>query len=446
MNITLINPPPEQAIEYWDKPNFPNVNLAYLAGYLEKKGIICSIIDAKLERLSNIQIIERCKDADLVGITSLTHEIHLSTNLADEIKKAYPKVKMVIGGVHSTALPRETMEEFKAFDYLIYGDGEETFFELIEALKNNKRLDKIRGLVFKKDNNIIINSPREFLQDLDYMPAWHLFPLDLAKECFIITSRGCPSNCNFCMHMHGHKIRYRDVENVMSEIDLLVNKYNIKYIYFADETFTLNKLRIKEICDKIINRKIYFKWSAETRVTCVDLEVLKKMKAAGCHLIRFGIESGNPEILKASKKGITLEQVKYAVNLAKEAGLDTEGMFILGHPNETRETMKDTINFATKLNTTSVAFGIMTPYPKTEIFDIAKRGEGGYKLISTDWKDYNKQIGNALEFTNIPRKEIEKIQFLGYMKFYFYNFKIKEIFQKFIFNYRLIFSMIKKVI
>lgn len=448
MRITLINPPIKKIIEeIYDKPNYPNISIAYLAGYLEKNNISCKVIDAKLERLSELEVINKCINEDIVGISSFTHEINNSAELAKKIKLLSPNSKIVVGGPHVTALPKETIEMFPIFDFIVYGEGEETLYELIRAIEKGNNYEKVDGLVFRKNNKIIINKPRERKQNLDELafPAWHLFPK--AKDYPIITSRGCPFKCNFCMRPHGEKVRIRSINNVIEEMQILAEKYKPNYVYIWDETFTLFKDRTRSICNEMIKRGFHkkLKWKAETRVNCVDLEILQKMKQAGCDVVSFGIESGNPEILKNTKKGITIETAKEAVKMAKKAKLKTEGLFILGHPNETRKTMEDTISLAIKLNTTTVAFGIMTPYPGTEIYELAKKGEGGYKLLSCEWRDYNKQIGNALEFENISRKEIEKIQFLGYIKFYFYNFKIKEILKNIIRNHKLAFAIIKKV-
>lgn len=448
MKITLVNPPVKKIVEvFFDKPEYPHISLGYLAGYLENKKISCKVIDAKLEGIKNSEVIRRCIEEDIVGITSLTHEICNAAELAEEIKKVSPNTKIIIGGAHATALPKETMETFPIFDYLVYGEGEETLYELVKAIDKGNGFEKIKGIVFKRNNKLIVNEPRIGERELDNLPfpAWHLFPK--AKEYPIITARGCPFNCIFCMRAHGKNVRKRSVDNVIKEMQMLAGKYKTNYVYIYDETFTLFKNRTDEICEKMIeyglNKK--FKWEAETRVNCVDLENLKKMKKAGCVLIKLGIEAGNPEILKGTKKGITIEEAENAVRIAKKAKLRTQGLFILGHPNETDKTMEDTINLAVKLNTSTVAFGIMTPYPGTEVYEMAKRGEGGYKLLSLKWEDYNKQLGNALELKSISRKEIEKTQFWGYIKFYFYNLKVWEIIKNVIKNNKLAFAIIKKI-
>ncbi|MDP2928548.1 MAG: radical SAM protein [Candidatus Omnitrophota bacterium] len=169
------------------------------------------------------------------------------------------------------------------------------------------------------------------------------------------------------------------------------------------------------------------RWSATTRVDSVDKDLLQKMKEAGCDHIEFGVESGNREILKKIKKGITIEQAANAVRIAKDLKLHTEIGFILGHPDETAETAYQTIYLASMLNTNYVQLGIMVPYPGTEVADMAKNGLGGYKLLSNDWSDYNKQLGNALELKNLSRKDLERIQFAGYLKLFIFNRRYKDL-------------------
>jgi len=449
MNVMLINPAPKIVVEdFFERPKYPHIGIGCLAGYLESRGINCKVIDAKLERINAEEVLKRVADAEIVGITSFTHEIKISAELAGDIKKEYPEKITVIGGIHASILPKETLEAFPEFDFLVHGEGEETAYELFEAISKNKGFEEIKGVAFRKGGKVVVNSPRERIKNLDELPlpAWHLFPR--AEEYPILTSRGCPFQCIFCTRAHGNVVRKRSPENVVKELELVVNKFGTRYVYVYDETFTVDLKRAEIICNLIIEKGLHrkFKWEAETRVNCITFDALKKMKEAGCVLVKFGVESGNPEILKVIKKGITLEQVEKAVKMAKKAGLKTQGLFIIGHPNETRKTANDTINFAVKLNTTEVAFGIMVPYPGTEVAEMAKRGEGGYKILSMDWSDYNKQLGNALELKTLSRKEMEKLQLKAYAKFYFRNFKVREIIKNLVLRYKLIFALLKNTL
>ena len=428
MNVLLINPPAQQIVEKHDKPDHPQIGLSYLASFMLSKNMPVKIIDAKLEGLDINACIKRISnhDFDILGITSFTHDIIMADKLAKKIKEQYPDKKVILGGVHITALPKKTLEDFDYFDIGIYGEGEITLFEVIDAIRNSKSLDKIKGICYRKENEVKVNPPREILENLDSlpMPAWHLFPK--CKHYQIMSSRGCPYNCIFCMSPYGRKkVRERSPEEVIKELDLVINKYKPKLYTFNDETFAFNLKRAHKLLDIMIEKK-YFKktkFDASLRANHVNLELLKKMKKAGFVVIDYGIESGNAEILKIIKKGVTLEQTERAIKLTKKAGIRADANYIIGHPFETKKTAMDTINYAVKLNAGKNAIGLMVPYPGTEVAEMAKRGYGGYRLLSTNWKDFNKQLGNALELKTLSRKEMERLQLWGYLKIYLWNFR-----------------------
>jgi radical SAM superfamily enzyme YgiQ (UPF0313 family) len=215
---------------------------------------------------------------------------------------------------------------------------------------------------------------------------------------------------------------------VVDEMEWIADTFRAKEIVFSDETFTQNFKRTDEILEEILARGLERKirWTAQTRVDRVDYELFMKLKRAGCYKIELGVESGNAEILKAIKKGISLEQVERGVELAKKASLLVGCSFILGHPFETRKTIQDTIDFIVKLNPHHVSVGIMVPYPGTRIYEMAKRGEGNYRLLSSEWKDFIRMAGSGLEMQDIPRHEMERLQMKAYLSFYFKNYRIKD--------------------
>lgn len=451
MNIVLVNPPPLHRIEIYDTPDYPHLGLGYIAAALKesKKGI--TVIDAKLERIGLDRVVERLHrlEPDIIGLTAMTHEIGQAHKVAQIVKETLPQTVTVIGGIHATALPYETLSDFPGFDIVVFGEGEYTFSELVAAIESKSDFHGIKGMGFREADGIHINEPREPIEDLDGLPfpAWELFPVKGATY-HIMATRGCPFRCTFCMRAMGNRVRNRTTQNVVQEIQSDIDIMKARYVIFADETFAIDK---KWACQMLhlmrergINKRI--RWEGNTRVDLADYELFKEMKEAGCAWLGFGIESGAADILKATKKGITLAQAENAIELAKKAGLKTGGYFILGHPFETRETAQDTIDFATKLNTTTVAFGIMVPYPKTEIYEMAKEGEGGYKIISTDWADFNKSIGNSLELEGLSRKELEKLQLRGYLKFYLFNFRFLAFLKLFLSQRRLVLAVIRKIL
>ncbi len=451
MKLVLIHPPAKTVVEKKDIPNYQHIGLGYLASYLENAGIEVKVIDAKLERLPLEKVVEMTllEEPDVIGITAMTHEINRANETAISIKKYIDNALFIIGGVHVTALPRETLSAYNVFDIGIMGEAERKLQKLVEAMSQGKRdFSDIDGIVYRNGTSIMLNKEENWIQDLDSLPfpAWHHFPK--ATVYRIITSRGCPFPCIFCMRASGKTQRVRSPENVVREIEYVINERKPEKILFSDETFTLNKNHVNKICDLLIEKNLHkkIKWVSTTRVDVVSLELLGKMKSAGCCGIEFGVESGNEKVLRTIRKNIHMDQARKAIYFAKKVGLHTEAAFILGHPNETIDTAYDTINFAAQLNPDILQIGIMVPYPGTEVAKMAERGEGGYKILSNDWSDYNKQLGNALELDSLSRADLEKLQLIGYLKLFVFNRRLLGLL-KFIFSYRLeMFSYIKSVI
>lgn len=448
MKVVLIDAPPITHIEKHDNRSYPHLGLAYIAAYLQSKNIDVQVIDAKFSKLGMQQVEAQLlyEKPDVIGLTAMTHEINQAAAVAAFAKANLKDATLVIGGVHATALPEHTIKEFPCFDFVVYGEGEITFHELIMSLNEGRGYEDISGIVYRAPDGIRKTGARGLILDLDELPypAWGLFPR--ADEYPIMMSRGCPFKCNFCMRVMGNKLRSRSAGNVFAELEKLIRNYGAQKIHFLDETLTIHTKRLNELLEIMLQKGLEkeITWDAQSRSDAAEYSLFKKMRDAGCTWLGFGVESGNPEILEASGKAITLAQVENAVKLAKKAGIKTDGYFILGHPNETSKTASDTTSFAAKLNPTRITIGIMTPYPGTDIYEMAIKGEGGYKLISTNWSDYNKNVGNSLEMTTLSRKDLEKLQMLGYVKFYLYNFRFIAGVQYFLSQWRLGLSILKK--
>ena len=431
MNVVLVNPAPEVLTQKWDQPGFPCLSLAYLAATLRRNGVGVKVIDGKFEGLPLSRIVSRLAelDAPVFGLTAMTHEIVDAAKIASHIKAVHPAATVAVGGCHVTALPEQTLREFPAFDLAVVGEGEYSFLEVVRALDAGSSLQGISGIAYRENGDVRRNAPRPYIADLDELPepAWDLFPR--AKTYPVMTTRGCPFQCVFCMRVQGNKLRLRTPEKVVDEIGRLISDYGAQEIIFYDETFTLKKDRIHHILDLIIergyNRRI--KWVAQTRVNECDEALLAKMARAGCWEIDLGIESGNAEMLKRIGKQITLDDARQAVRLAKKVGIRAATLFILGHPHETKKTAMDTIDFAVELNGARLSLGIMVPYPGTAVAQMAAKGEGGYRLLSQDWSDFNKYLGNALELEGLTRAELERLQAWGYVKFYLWNLRLHDL-------------------
>jgi anaerobic magnesium-protoporphyrin IX monomethyl ester cyclase len=438
--VLLVNPPPFQKVEpYYDTPDYPRTALACLAGFLREQGIDVYVLDCKFDRLdyeSGMEFYREVKP-DIVGFTAFTNEIVQAATFAELVKAEDPDVVTVIGGVHVTALPERTMREFSQFDFGILGEGEETIVEFAQNFSDRASLAKLPGVCSVENDAYCFDRPRIPIADQTSLPfpAWDMFwP---AREYIIQSSRGCPYACKFCMNPGGRVVRPRTPENVLDEIGWILDTFGAESISFGDEIFTIKRDRVMEICQGMIDRGYHkrVEWWCQTHVRTIDLELAELMRDANCKLVGLGIESGDEATLKKMGKGTSLKNIFDAVQTMKKAKLPFMTFFILGQPDETAEKAWSTVDFAVKLNPDLPIFGIMVPYPGTEIARMVANGEGGYQLLSEDWNDYNKQFGNSLEFENLPRKTLERIQFFGYLKVFIWNFRLIDL-AKFIWTFR----------
>jgi anaerobic magnesium-protoporphyrin IX monomethyl ester cyclase len=439
--VVLVNPPPFRILEpQYDTPRFGRMGLAYLAGYLRQhQPYDVEIVDAKFERLSFEATVSRVLAAnpDVVGLGAFTCEVKPAAQVAAMVKAARPSVRTVIGGVHVTAIPEHTLREFPVFDIGVHGEGEVTFHELCESLRIGAPQQDIPGLVLRTPDGIVATRPRDRIADQDSIPfpAWDLLPD--AGEYLLMTQRGCPFNCLFCMNPNGRTARARSIENFMQELSLVLDRHKPTDIRFGDELFSVNMDRCHELLDAMIAAGVQrrMRWTAQTHVHFVDYPLLKKMKEAGAYRIGMGIETGDAEVLKKTGKGSTPEMILKAAAAAKQARLPIETYFIMGHPNESLASMKRTVALAVKMNPDTPIFGIMVPFPGTEVGRLAAAGEAGYRLRSTNWDDYDKQIGGALEFANLSRQRIEMLQMWAYLKVFLWNRRFVDL-VRFCWRYR----------
>jgi len=442
LRVILINPPPHRVMEaFYDTPPFPRPALAFLAGYLRKAGVVVEVLDCKYSRVNFDGAIDHIMKfcPDVVAITAMTNEVIQAGQIASQVKAWRPETVTVVGGVHATALPERTLREFKGFDFAVVGEGEIPLLRLIEAVENGTSCEPIAGVAtIDTESTYRYGGKSPSIDDMDTLPvpAWDMF--QPAREYMLHTARGCPFHCPYCMNFNGRKVRQKSIEAIIDEIEGLVRN-GARSIIFGDEVFTINRKRTVEFCDNLIKRGLHkkFKWWCVSHVRCIDYELAVLMKKAGCRMLGLGIESGDEARLREINKGTSVEIIIDAVKSLKKAGLPFEAYFILGYPDETAQSAKDTIEFAVKLNPNVPVFGIMVPYPGTRIAELAEKGEGGYILQAKNWNDYNKQIGNAISFKNLNRRELERIQLFGYVKVFLINLRFWD-FAKFLWRYRLL--------
>lgn len=417
--------------------NYPNLGMLYIATVISQNGYDVRVINQE-EAINNIDIEKIIKEFSphVVGFSATSMVYWEILPYIKEIKNKFPKIKMMIGGPHITVQPETVMED-GFIDYGIRGEGEVAVVELLNALKNGKDISNILGISYRKDNKIHHNPLRPPIQNLDSIPMpnydflgnLNYFDLDThaikKPVTTIITSRGCPACCSFCtIHLSsGKKSFWRGYspDYVVNMLEILTRKYDVKEFSIQDDCFTADMERAKIICENIIRRGLHkkFVWRAGqgTRADCVDLELLKLMKKAGCYTIGFGIESGNDEILKNNGKGETTKQIAEAIINSKKAGLRTTGTFIFGLINDTKDTMEETINFAKQLPLDQACFGILMPTFGSHAYsEIKKKGRFIVDPLSQEFWKYD---GVSFEVADYKPELLIEMHNKAYKEFYF---------------------------
>ena len=423
----------------------PPLGLAYIASYLRENNVQVKIIDCTPLHLTirDLADVIRKEDPTIIGISSTTPIISKSREIADMVKKVRPDVTVILGGPHATAQGKEILAASKSIDIAVVGEGELTMLDLVNELeKRDMNLENVMGIIYKEQDKICVNKSRPLIENLDELPfpARDLLPMNKYKPSIkwyyrmpfttMFTSRGCPFNCIFCdSHLtFGRRTRFRTAQNVVAEIEEVVAKWGVKELIFYDDTFTLNKKHVNEICELILKKDIDITWGGLARVDTIDEKLFKKMKNAGCHIISFGIESGSEEMLRIIKKKITLQQAEKAIELTKKVGIESAASFILGIPGETHETLQKTIDFAKKIDPTYAEFFNAVPFPGTELYQNLLNQN---KLTNFSWENYT-ELHNApvIELESFTKKELEHMSKKAYRTFYFRYSKIYEYMSK----------------
>ena len=452
VDILLVNPPTPDGGLYIRTQHrvgrrtrenmvWPQVSLAQMAALLVPTYKV-AVIDANAERMGwpeFTKLLDKYQPKYyLTQVTAPTLENDMYGCFLARARGA-----LTIGfGTHVTAIPRETLKPYPALDMVFVGEPDLTLRDLLDHLEG--RIDerppdivklfenhdpdyklavngdgevdlaKIRGLAYRQDGHIEVNLPRNFIQDLDDLPIprHELLPFDKYRMplirgpfTFIVTSRGCPAGCTYCIKHVSYQfgLRLRSPEKLMEELWQLKDM-GLNNIHMYADLFTVNREQVMELCKRMIDEKIDIRWTCNSRVDYVDEEMLLTMHEAGNWLISWGIESGNEQILKHARKGAYPDKARRGLKWAREAGIKNWGYFIIGLPGETEETIRQTIDFAKELPLDIALFHVAAPYPGTPFFFEVVENE--WFRPGTRWENVDMDEGTVLDYPNLSAEQL----------------------------------------
>lgn len=397
---------------------YPPWYLAYSAALIEKENLEVNLVDAVAEDMTDEGFFDYVNklSPELLITEPSTLTIDKDLQLMKRIKEN-TGCKIALAGTHATALHNQIMQDYPFIDFILLGEYELTALELAKNINLPGKYSDILGLVFRKGNTFQVNGRRPLIQNLDSLPlpARHFLPMDRYNEAFaevpnqqLWTSRGCVFNCVFCVlpqTFYNRTVRYRSPEKVIDEVEMLVEKYKPKEIYFDDDSFTLNPNHTLGICREIKKRKLDIRWSAMGHAKITE-EVLKEMVDSGCVGIKFGVESASPEVQQTIKKRLNIQDVKNFNKLAKKFSLRTHATYMIGLPGDTKETIEKTLKLAVTLGTDMFQISIATPYPGTEFYEWAKTNN---YLVTSDFSRYDGNKEAVISYPNLSKEEIDSL-------------------------------------
>jgi radical SAM superfamily enzyme YgiQ (UPF0313 family) len=410
---------------------YPPLGILYIAAFVEQNtNYTVEILDTLLDHLKYEEIEEeiRQRKPDVVGIQAMTFTLIDAALTAKTVKKVDPSIPVIFGGPHVYIYPRETLD-IPEVDYIVLGEGEITFTSLLEALEKGTDLSTVPGIGFRRNGEFVQTPLVPLNVDLDLlpMPARHLTPYHkyysvLAKETPIttmMTSRGCPFQCIFCDRPHlGKNFRYRSPESVIAEMKLC-QEMGIREIFVYDDTFTVRRDRVLDICRLYNELGLNIKWDIRAHINTMNDEVLDALASAGCMRIHYGVESGTREILKVIKKGIILSRIEEVFAKTKARGITTLGYFMIGNPTETKAQALATIEFACKLPADFIHLSVATPFPATELYRMGFREN----IYTVDyWQEFSRNphpdFKPKLWTEVMTEEELINLMQWGYRRYY----------------------------
>ncbi|MFZ3059397.1 MAG: radical SAM protein [Candidatus Methanoperedens sp.] len=402
---------------------WPPLNLAYLAAIAENLGHDVKIIDGEAEDISLEKMVELTAtfNPDIIGITATTPFYHIVVDLAKELKKEVNEIPIIIGGPHITVLKEKAF--FPCFDYAFIGEADESWSLFLKLHESGKDISAVKGLLFRDGENIVFTGDAYPVVDFDSIPppSRHLLQMDkytigtpegTKKFTTIMSVRGCPFKCIFCStKVFGSRIRKRSPRLVVDEMKSIIDEYGIKHFMFLDDTLTLDKNHILTICDLIDEEKLDITFEGSTRANLVDEEVISRMAKAGLIRLSFGLESVDENIRKIMRKEVPLESYIMANKLTNKYSIETLNSCMIGLPGETLDTVKKTLSFLRDSHEIKQAnISIAVPYPGTELYEMAKRGDYGLKLVVDDFSEFRRYNSAVMYVGDLSPEELIKIQ------------------------------------
>ncbi|MBN1572230.1 MAG: radical SAM protein [Deltaproteobacteria bacterium] len=408
--VVLVNPPAgvvnkETRYRLPILNSLPQLGILYIAGVLLKEGIDVRVLDAQALGLDAAETVDRVRrwSPKVLGLTGYTSTVGLAHEVAKGLKKTFPDLVTVLGGPHVTAVPEKTLTRFPAFDCALMGEGEDSIASLFKSLVNgglNAEAKKIAGVIYRDGKDIRINERPPLIKDLDTIPPppFELlpgFPRLYSPPIFhsprrlaatLVTSRGCPFSCTFCDRaVFGNRYRHHSVEYIIDMIRRLKVDHGIDHIIFYDDNFTVDRDHLTGLLEEILRLPFPITWNSDARTDLVTPELLRLMKRAGAFMINYGIETADPTLLESMEKTLSPETAARAVSMTTEAGIYVKGLFIVGAPGETRESIERTKDFISDLPFALINASKYTPYPGCEAYEDIEK----YGAFDEDWEKMN---------------------------------------------------------
>ena len=433
MKILLINPfvRPEKIYGRLAifSPALPPLGLCYLGSYLQKYGHKVEILDLNISHQINLIDFVNSSQPDIIGVTSTTVSFSSAKNILKTIKSHFPGVITVLGGSHISTIPAQTMNECLDIDIGVIGEGEVTFKELIDIIKEKQDLTLCPGIIYRKNNSLIKTNPRPLIENLDTLPFpardllkefskyYHHFLRGEIRTASIITSRGCPCKCAYCTQaVFGANVRGHSPDYVCEEIKKVKADFGVNFFSIEDDIFNYNRQRLRTLCEKILSENLNIRFGCSVRIDFIDKGDIELMEKAGCEKIYIGVETFNKRIQKLINKQIEESLLMEKIKMVKSHNIKINASFMLGLPTQTKQEIEETINKATSLPVDGAIFFLYTPYPGTPLRQLAEK----VGVVSRNWDDYSTHLNtHAFYPDSIDIKTLDKLIFSAYRKFYF---------------------------